>query len=96
MIAGIVLTVSGIRCRDVKQTYTANGHPKRALIRVRRSSKTGIAREKIKTKTPVVTTHPLEMSKETITVTYVQTVQCCHVLCVRWRVFLRALTKTAC
>jgi hypothetical protein len=43
-------------------THTAKGVPNRALIRVRRSSKTGIASEKMKTRTPVVTTEPLMIS----------------------------------
>lgn len=43
-------------------TYTANGVPKRALIRVRRSSKTGMASEKMKTRIPVMKTEPLFVS----------------------------------
>jgi hypothetical protein len=40
-------------------TYTARGVPHRALMSVKRSSNTGIAREKMKTRTPVPITQDL-------------------------------------
>jgi hypothetical protein len=66
MIAGIVLPSAKPKQCDFRVvTYTASGVPHRALISVKRSSKTGIAREKIKTRTPVPTTHELDRQLDT-------------------------------
>lgn len=69
-------------------THTARGVPQRALMRVRRSSNTGMAREKMKTRMPVPTTHDLvcELGLPDTgrgKVTHVHAVQCCHVLAVK-------------
>ena len=60
MTAGIVLEgVSRVSRVTAEETYTASGVPHRALMIVNRSSKTGIANEKMKTRIPVPTTHEL-------------------------------------
>jgi hypothetical protein len=43
----------------MEDTHTERGVPQRALIRVSRSSKTGMASEKIKTRMPVPTMQDL-------------------------------------
>jgi len=99
MTAGIVLEgVSRVSRVPAEETYTASGVPHRALMIVNRSSKTGIANEKMKTRIPVPTTHELSYQPLNLpidhTPTYSQAVQCCHVFAVRCSVFRSALTKT--